>query len=167
MNRAEARALGLKRYTSSVCLNGHLSERLVSDGQCCECKRQGKRGVKMAGFWTEERIEQLKAAITRGDSYSTIAEALHITRSGVGGKVHRLGLSVKAKSRRPSEPRPRRVTRVKPHLAPVRQSKAPYVSRPYPSVKTCQWPNCEKPTARGSYCLSHGDIVYVAPRHAS
>ena len=41
MNCKEAKALGLKRYSmTKPCKYGHLDERLVSNGTCCECNRQ-------------------------------------------------------------------------------------------------------------------------------
>lgn len=68
--------------------------------------------------WTEERVELLKKLWTDGLSASQIASELgNVTRNAVIGKVHRLGLSGRAKTvrnvaprahkpRRPSAPRP-------------------------------------------------------------
>ena len=40
ISRAEAKAKGLKRYFTGVpCKHGHVDERLVSVGSCCECNR--------------------------------------------------------------------------------------------------------------------------------
>lgn len=40
ISRAEAKALGLKRYfTGKPCKNGHISEWQVASYQCCECSR--------------------------------------------------------------------------------------------------------------------------------
>lgn len=40
ISKREARARGLKRYfTALPCIHGHLSERTVNDGKCCECDR--------------------------------------------------------------------------------------------------------------------------------
>lgn len=44
------------------------------------------------GFWTDLRIEQLKALWGDGDSASIIAKALGCSRNAVLGKVHRLEL---------------------------------------------------------------------------
>lgn len=44
VSREEAAALGLKIFYSGVkCRNGHLSERHVFDGKCCECKQERYR----------------------------------------------------------------------------------------------------------------------------
>ena len=57
--------------------------------------------------WTDERVEQLRKLWNDGLSASQIAGELGgITRNAVIGKVHRLGLSGRAKS--PSAPRPRK-----------------------------------------------------------
>jgi GcrA cell cycle regulator len=59
--------------------------------------------------WTEERVEQLKKLWADGLSASQIAAQLgNITRNAVIGKVHRLGLSGRAKSPSSSAPRPRK-----------------------------------------------------------
>lgn len=40
ITRAEAKALGLHRYfTGAACKNGHVAQRYVSTGKCCECRR--------------------------------------------------------------------------------------------------------------------------------
>ena len=60
--------------------------------------------------WTDERIEQLKTLWGRGMSASDIAEQLgDVSRNAVIGKVHRLGLSGRAKSPSSNAPRPRKV----------------------------------------------------------
>ena len=59
-------------------------------------------------MWTDERVELLKKLWSEGLSASQIAAELGgITRNAVIGKVHRLGLSGRAKT--PSTPRPRKV----------------------------------------------------------
>ncbi|HVY59153.1 MAG TPA: GcrA family cell cycle regulator [Xanthobacteraceae bacterium] len=59
--------------------------------------------------WTDERVELLKKLWTDGLSASQIAAELGgITRNAVIGKVHRLGLSGRAKSPSSSAPRPRK-----------------------------------------------------------
>jgi GcrA cell cycle regulator len=59
--------------------------------------------------WTEERVETLKKLWADGLSASQIAAELGgITRNAVIGKVHRLGLSGRAKSPSSSSPRPRK-----------------------------------------------------------
>ena len=59
--------------------------------------------------WTEERVEQLRTLWTEGLSASQIARVLGgVTRNAVIGKVHRLGLSGRAKSPSSATPRPRK-----------------------------------------------------------
>jgi GcrA cell cycle regulator len=59
--------------------------------------------------WTDERVELLKKLWTDGLSASQIAAELGgITRNAVIGKVHRLGLSGRAKSPSSSVPRVRK-----------------------------------------------------------
>jgi len=59
--------------------------------------------------WTDERVELLKKLWSDGLSASQIAAELGgITRNAVIGKVHRLGLSGRAKSTSAGVPRPRK-----------------------------------------------------------
>ncbi len=59
--------------------------------------------------WTDERVETLKKLWADGLSASQIAAELGgITRNAVIGKVHRLGLSGRAKSPSSAAPRPRK-----------------------------------------------------------
>lgn len=59
--------------------------------------------------WTDERVETLKKLWADGLSASQIAAVLGgITRNAVIGKVHRLGLSGRAKSPSSAAPRPRK-----------------------------------------------------------
>jgi GcrA cell cycle regulator len=59
--------------------------------------------------WTDERVEMLKKLWGDGLSASQIAAELGgITRNAVIGKVHRLGLSGRAKSQSTAAPRPRK-----------------------------------------------------------
>src|SRR5436305_6152888 len=59
--------------------------------------------------WTDERVERLKKLWADGLSASQIAGELGgITRNAVIGKVHRLGLSGRAKSPSSAAPRPRK-----------------------------------------------------------
>jgi GcrA cell cycle regulator len=59
--------------------------------------------------WNDERVELLKKLWTDGLSASQIAAELGgITRNAVIGKVHRLGLSGRAKAPSSSVPRPRK-----------------------------------------------------------
>jgi GcrA cell cycle regulator len=59
--------------------------------------------------WTDERVETLKKLWMDGHSATQIAAELgEITRNAVIGKVHRLGLSGRAKSPPSAVPRPRK-----------------------------------------------------------
>ena len=70
--------------------------------------------------WTDERVELLKKLWTDGLSASQIANELgNVTRNAVIGKVHRLGLSGRAKSLTSSVPRPRK-PRAHSHMLRVR-----------------------------------------------
>ena len=66
--------------------------------------------------WTDERVELLKKLWSDGLSASQIAAELGgITRNAVIGKVHRLGLSGRAKSASSAAPRQRKA-RSSPHM---------------------------------------------------
>ncbi|GLK85221.1 GcrA family cell cycle regulator [Ancylobacter defluvii] len=59
--------------------------------------------------WTDERVELLKKLWSEGLSASQIAAELGgVTRNAVIGKVHRLGLSGRAKAAAAPAPRPRK-----------------------------------------------------------
>lgn len=67
--------------------------------------------------WTDDRVEQLKKLWEAGLSASQIAAELgNITRNAVIGKVHRLGLSGRAKSPSSAAPRQRKVARPAQHM---------------------------------------------------
>jgi len=71
--------------------------------------------------WTDERVEQLKKLWEAGLSASQIASELgNITRNAVIGKVHRLGLSGRAKSPSSSAPRQRK-SRPASHMVRVQR----------------------------------------------
>ncbi|HEX8168697.1 MAG TPA: GcrA family cell cycle regulator [Beijerinckiaceae bacterium] len=67
--------------------------------------------------WTDERVELLKRLWAEGLSASQIAARMGgVTRNAVIGKVHRLGLSGRAKSAAaPAQPRPRKPARAPSH----------------------------------------------------
>src|SRR6202158_4113946 len=72
--------------------------------------------------WTDERVETLKKLWADGLSASQIAAVLGgITRNAVIGKVHRLGLSGRAKSPSSAAPRPRK-SRATSHMLRVSRS---------------------------------------------
>ena len=65
--------------------------------------------------WTEERVAMLTKLWADGLSASQIAGELgNVTRNAVIGKVHRLGLSGRAKPTRSSASRPRRMRTARP-----------------------------------------------------
>ena len=71
--------------------------------------------------WTDDRVEQLKKFWEAGLSASQIAAELgNVTRNAVIGKVHRLGLSGRAKSPSSAAPRPRKA---RPHSHMLRVSR--------------------------------------------
>ena len=68
--------------------------------------------------WTDERVELLKKLWADGQSASEIAGELGgITRNAVIGKVHRLGLSGRAKSPSSAAPRPRKARAARAWIA--------------------------------------------------
>jgi GcrA cell cycle regulator len=76
----------------------------------------------MGMSWTDERVELLKKLWSDGLSASQIAAELGgITRNAVIGKVHRLGLSGRAKSTNSGAPRQRK-TRPPTHMLRIGRS---------------------------------------------
>lgn len=72
--------------------------------------------------WTDERVELLKKLWADGLSASQIAAELgNVTRNAVIGKVHRLGLSGRAKDKAaaPAAQRPRKAARAPSAPAPI------------------------------------------------
>ncbi|MCJ8142758.1 GcrA family cell cycle regulator [Ancylobacter sp. A5.8] len=71
--------------------------------------------------WTDERVELLKKLWSEGLSASQIAAELGgVTRNAVIGKVHRLGLSGRAKAVAAPAPRPRKPRPSAPTAVPAR-----------------------------------------------
>ncbi|HET9903609.1 MAG TPA: GcrA family cell cycle regulator [Xanthobacteraceae bacterium] len=88
----------------------------------------------MVWTWTDERVEQLKKLWADGLSASQIANELGgITRNAVIGKVHRLGLSGRAKTPSSSAPRPRKPRAAAPFRAsrPVTHGNTALARQPY------------------------------------
>lgn len=80
--------------------------------------------------WTDERVERLKTLWSEGLSASQIAAELGgVTRNAVIGKVHRLGLSGRAKPQVQAS-RPAAPPRVKPAAPPAARPAASAVTRP-------------------------------------
>src|ERR1700710_1989294 len=90
--------------------------------------------------WTDDRVEQLKKLWESGLSASQIAAELgSVTRNAVIGKVHRLGLSGRAKSPSSAVPRQRKV-RPAQHMMRV-----------------------NRPVSRGNTALAHAFEVEMEP----
>ena len=90
--------------------------------------------------WTDERVETLKKLWAEGLSASQIAAALGgVTRNAVIGKVHRLGLSGRAKAPSSAAPRPRK-PRVHSHMLRV-----------------------SRPSIRGNTALAHAYDLDIEP----
>src|SRR6201990_2187695 len=71
-------------------------------------RSEGKNAMTVL-TWSDDRVEQLKKLWEGGLSASQIAAELgNVTRNAVIGKVHRLGLSGRAKSPSSAAPRPRK-----------------------------------------------------------
>ena len=104
--------------------------------------------------WTDERVELLKKLWADGLSASQIAAELGgITRNAVIGKVHRLGLSGRAKSPSSSSPRPRK----------ARSSGMMRIPRAsIPTIATCVFPssNTAARTLHGSCSDRWYDFPY-------
>jgi len=130
--------------------------------------------------WTDERVETLKKLWAEGLSASQIAAALGgVTRNAVIGKVHRLGLSGRAKAPSSAAPRPRK-PRVHSHM--LRVSRPSIRGNPLGqrrtllelTEETCRWPIgdpgqpdfffCGGQTITGlPYCAYHSRVAYQPP----
>ncbi|WP_407157818.1 GcrA family cell cycle regulator [Bradyrhizobium sp. STM 3557] len=92
--------------------------------------------------WSDDRVEQLKKLWEAGLSASQIAAELgNVTRNAVIGKVHRLGLSGRAKSPATTAPRQRKAT-------------------PRPAQ---QMMRVARPVSRGNTALAHVFEIEVEP----
>jgi GcrA cell cycle regulator len=134
--------------------------------------------------WTDERVELLKKLWADGLSASQIAAELGgITRNAVIGKVHRLGLSGRAKSPSSSSPRPRKprssgMMRVsRPSMRGNTALAYEYELEPEPELidipleqrktllqlteKTCRWPVGDPGSTEFYFC--GGDSVNELP----
>jgi GcrA cell cycle regulator len=90
--------------------------------------------------WTDERVESLKKLWAEGHSASRIAAELGgITRNAVIGKVHRLGLSSRAKSPAAAAQRPRKAR------------------------ATSQMLRVSRPSLRGNTALAHAYEIDLEP----
>jgi GcrA cell cycle regulator len=85
-------------------------------------------GKSHTAGWTEPRVARLKKLWVEGKSATEIAKDLSggLTRNGVIGKVHRLGLSAdRAKPAKPDTYRPPRAPVVKPKVKPEAMRRPP------------------------------------------
>lgn len=79
MERDCARVLGLKRYsTGKACQNGHVAERLVSDGRCVECCKE-KRARLLEH--REAEIKQYQAEYRRAYYQKNKARCIKLSAS--------------------------------------------------------------------------------------
>ena len=91
--------------------------------------------------WSDDRVEQLKKLWEAGLSASQIAAELgNVTRNAVIGKVHRLGLSGRAKSPSSAAPRQRKARPAAPQMMRV-----------------------ARPVSRGNTALAHAFEVELEP----
>jgi GcrA cell cycle regulator len=109
--------------------------------RCCRSAARHEGNIPMTVMtWTDDRVEQLKKLWEAGLSASQIAAELgNVTRNAVIGKVHRLGLSGRAKSPSSTAPRPRKA-RPAQHMMRV-----------------------TRPVARGNTALAHVFEAEVEP----
>ena len=143
--------------------------------------------------WTDERVENLKKLWQDGLSASQIAKQLGgVTRNAVIGKVHRLGLSGRAKSPSNGSPRPRK-PRISNGMRPRPQYRGnaalqldygldpeydldplanvipmgPRVSILQLTDATCRWPIGDPGAADFVYCGSQNKVsLPYCPYHA-
>ena len=131
-------------------------------------------------WWTDERVDELKARLSRGESGTEICVAMQaISRNAVVGKAYRLKLArpanfevVKsARVRRPANPRP--AVRAKPAKM-ADEPALPVFENPKTLMELqfgdCRWPGdgsginvlyCGAPTFNGrAYCLAHCRIAF-------
>ncbi len=123
--------------------------------------------------WTEDRVELLAKLWAEGLSASQVAKQLGgVTRNAVIGKVHRLGLSGRAKPSRPTKRKPR-TTAAKSRAVTPRTPRAPrrpaappppvpIEAKPLPSGEfatimtitdhLCKWPLGDPSTAEFRFC---------------
>ena len=99
--------------------------------------------------WTEDRVEILSKLWAEGLSASQIAKELgEVTRNAVIGKVHRLGLSGRAKPSNPTKKSSRKATVVRTRAVRIpsapRKQRPTIVAPPPPPIEA-------KPMANGKY----------------
>ena len=85
------------------------------------------------GWWTDERIEALKSALSEGQTYAKIAAALDCSRNTVIGKAHRLGLQHGALRTKPPAEKKKRVRKPRPRK-PLAQTTTAALRHPVVSL---------------------------------
>jgi len=137
-------------------------------------------------FWTDERIEELKARWRNGETMSEIARGVGaISRNAVISKVHRLGLRrfklIKANGTARPQPRRRRLQYVDARYTVIEETVTedppPQFQNPVRffelKAQHCRWPGagtmpeltfCGAAIVKGyPYCLAHCRLAYVKP----
>jgi len=137
--------------------------------------------VAAMSWWTEERVDELKARLGRGESGTEICVAMQaVSRNAVVGKAYRLRLvrpanfkvAKSARVRRPANPRP--AIRKAKQAQVADESAAPVFVHPkyFMQLKACdcRFPGpgsgmdmlyCGAPALEGRpYCLAHCRIAY-------
>src|SRR5690606_38197496 len=95
-----------------------------------ETSRAERAMSDQSNTWSDERVELLRKLWTEGLSASQIAAELGgVTRNAVIGKVHRLGLSGRAKSATPAASRPRKAAPTRSPSHPMAQPSGQTVVR--------------------------------------
>lgn len=115
-------------------------------------------------FWTDERVEELKALFEHGVTAGQIKREMQApSRNAVLGKLHRLGLHrdvtergeqtrkgiASAGPRKPRQPRPRAAAVSAPAPSPAAPPRAPAPAQPCSLLKltneSCRWPISDAP----------------------
>jgi GcrA cell cycle regulator len=136
--------------------------------------------MTQSATWSDDRVTILKTLWLSGASAAQIARQLGgVTRNAVIGKVHRLGLSGRARPSRPGRaprnPTPRAARPARP--APPPRTRVRESARPAPEgpgliadmsglkAHMCKWPIGDPKAADFSFCGRAADGLYCA-RHA-
>ncbi|MGA0608431.1 GcrA family cell cycle regulator [Phenylobacterium sp. VNQ135] len=137
--------------------------------------------MSTASPWTKDRVDTLTRLWRDGLSAAQIAAALSgVTRNAVIGKIHRLGLSGRAKPAVPGLRRPKvraAPAKLRRRAAPAcRGAQGPVLESPglasvaSVTAHACRWPIgdpkaedftlCGARATRGPYCGPHAAIAY-------
>jgi GcrA cell cycle regulator len=157
------RSIGDQMRTLIHLSNKEIAERLRCHPDTVQDNRRRFIEPSQRRGWNNERVETLKKLWADGFSASQIAAQLGgVTRSGVIGKVHRLGLGGRATTSRtphprrstkrkqtPAVPTPTRMDKVRalyeaePYVPPVEDLVIPLNERKYVQTleeNDCRWP---------------------------